>query len=299
MRAPSTVFVGMIGWTLKFAGIAHLFALLIPHTAFAFVGSFQQYQSRRPVLFPKQQHHHPTTTTTTTARFAIDAVTVNKEELLSLLQDTPSGRATPKRLTEKILDIVRQLERKCPTPDDKVLQLLSGSWELLWTAQDPESPETNRAFTSWINPLENQSYSNNPEGRSNPFLPIGLQNRLEKAGLVSATRTARSTQAIDLKSGLIRNIVAVNIGRRSRNRRASLTVTVRFTPVLADARRVNVKFEACRVSIPGTPVEWNFPLGLAGPTGWLRTVYVDDDLRVTRGHKGSVFVLSRPRRASV
>ena len=103
-----------------------------------------------------------------TARYATDAVTVCKEELLSLVQNAPSGRATPKRMTGKILDIVRQLERKCPTPDDEILPRLTGSWELLWTAQDPKSPETKRAF-SWINPLENQSYSNNPEGRANPF----------------------------------------------------------------------------------------------------------------------------------
>ena len=265
-----------------------------------------------------------TTTTTTTAVYATDAVTVCKDELLSLVQGAPSGRATPKRMTTQILDIVRQLERKCPTPNDQVLSALAGSWELLWTAQDPESPEiannrgTGRAFRSWIlNPIENQAYSNNPEGRSNPFLPIALQNRLEKAGWVSST-PVRSTQAIDLKSGLIRNIVAVNIGGGGRRglhssmtttapsqtsspspRRASLTVTVKFTAVLSDPRRVNVKFDACRISIPGTPIEWTFPLGLAGPTGWLRTVYIDDNLCVARGHKGSVFVLSRPRRAAV
>lgn len=243
-----------------------------------------------------------------TVLHAIDAVSVCKGELLSLVQNAPSGRATPRRLTQKILDIVRQLERKCPTPDDQILPSLTGSWELLWTAQDPQSPETNRPFFSWIfNPLENQSYSNNPEGRSNPFLPIAWQDRLERAGFVTTTATSvRSTQAIDPKSGLIRNVVAVNLGRRQpqkqqqrQQRRASLTVTIRFRPVLSDPRRVNVKFESCRLSIPGTPIEWNFPLGWAGPKGWLRTVYVDETLRVTRGHKGSVFVLSRPRRASV
>jgi len=231
-----------------------------------------------------------------TALCAIDAITVCKNELLSLVRGTPSGMPTPKDLTDQILSNVRQLEFKCPTPDDQVAQRLQGSWELLWTAQDPQSPETNRLFSSWINPLENQSYSNNPEGRASPLLPIELQNRLEKAGLISST-PVRSTQSIDLTSGLIRNIVAVDLGPS--RRRASLTVTVRFAPVLSDPRRVNVKFDACRVSIPGTPIQWNFPLGLAGPTGWLRTVYIDDELRVTRGHKGSVFVLSRPRRASV
>jgi PAP_fibrillin len=228
------------------------------------------------------------------------AVTTGKEELLELVQATPSGRATPQRLTAQISEKVRTLERSCPTPDDQVLSKLAGAWELLWTAQDPGRPETQRLATSWINPLENQSYSNNPEGRANPFLPVELQNRLERLGLVSSVASRRSTQTIDAKTGLIRNVVAIQLGpNASASRRASLTVLVKFAPVQADPRRVNVKFEACRVSVPGTPIDWNFPLGLIGPTGWLQTVYIDDDLRVTRGHKGSVFVLSRPRRATV
>jgi PAP_fibrillin len=235
-----------------------------------------------------------------TARQPLSAVTTGKEELLELVQATPSGRATPQRLTALILDKVRTLERSCPTPDDQVLSNLAGAWELLWTAQDPDRPETRRFASSWINPLENQSYSNNPEGRANPFLPVELQSRLERLGLVSSVASRRSTQTIDAKTGLIRNVVAIQLGpNASSSRRASLTVLVKFTPVQADPRRVNVKFEACRVSVPGTPIDWNFPLGLIGPSGWLRTVYIDDDLRVTRGHKGSVFVLSRPRRATV
>ena len=231
-----------------------------------------------------------------TALGATDAVSAGKDELLYLVQNTPSGLPTPKDLTKQILSKVRQLEGQCPTPDDQIVERLNGSWELLWTAQDPQSPETNQLFSSWINPLENQSYSNNPEGRANPMLPVAIQNRMEKAGFISST-PIRSTQSIDSVSGLIRNVVAVDLLGNSR-RRASLTVTVRFTPVLSDPRRVNVKFEACRVSIPGTPIQWNFPLGVVGPTGWLRTVYMDDELRITRGHKGSVFVLARPRRGT-
>ena len=222
--------------------------------------------------------------------------------MLSLVQSAPSGLPTPRDLTNQILDRVQQLERQCPTPETEINRGLQGTWELLWTAQDPRSPETKQARfgASWINPLENQAYSNNPDasqqqqGRANPFLPVDIQDRLERAGLVTAP-TVRSTQSIDVEGGLIRNIVALDLGPR----RASLTVTVRFTPDFRDFRRVNVKFDACKVNVPGTPIrQWNFPLGPLGPTGWLRTVYLDDTLRVTRGHKGSVFVLTRQQRAS-
>jgi len=244
--------------------------------------------SRRPHSNDARMDADTTTTTTTEAC---------KDELLSLVQSAPSGLPTPRDLTNQILDRVQQLERQCPTPDDQINRGLQGTWELLWTAQDPRSPETRQAWASWINPLENQAYSNNPDasqqqqqGRANPFLPVGMQERLERAGLVAPASPVRSTQSIDVERGLIRNIVALDLGPR----RASLTVTVRFTPDSRDFRRVNVKFDACKVNVPGTPIrQWNFPLGPLGPTGWLRTVYLDDTLRVTRGHKGSVFVLTR------
>ena len=60
-----------------------------------------------------------------------------------------------------------------------------------------------------------------------------------------------------------------------------------------DAIRLDVKFDRCRFTILDSPIDVDFPLGIIGPTGWLRTLYVDDDIRITRGHKGSVFILSR------
>jgi PAP_fibrillin len=306
-----------------------------------------------------QQPHPPSTAASTvlyasrdanvpgTKTSASSSTSSKKEVLLDLILKTPAGRATSAQLTQQILQQIQSLS--CPTPDTQVLTKLSGSWELLWTAQDPSQPESQRWNNRIINPIENQSFSNNPEGsgggnnnsnnnmgRSNPFLPMGVQNLLEQLGIVSSgtsSTTRRSTQAIDIKTRTIRNIVSIQFNTNYNNsnnnqprffgassssstpsqspRRVSLTVTVKFTPVQSDARRVNVKFTECRISIPSlvsssrlpptrnNNFEYTFPLGLIGPTGWLRTIYIDDTLRITRGHKGSVFVLARPRRATV
>lgn len=60
-------------------------------------------------------------------------------------------------------------------------------------------------------------------------------------------------------------------------------------------RQIDVKFNSCRFTISNTPgMDVTIPLpGIIGPTGWLRTLYVDDKLRITHGHKGSVFILFR------
>lgn len=158
---------------------------------------------------------------------------------------------------------------------------------------------------SWINPLENQAYSNNPSdegkinsaGRSNPVLPRNLQDNLEKMGILVpdfGTGGVRSSQAVDLNRCRVRNVVAFNIPSFfGKSQRASLTVDVGFRPNNTDPRRIDVKFDSCRLVIANSPVDVTLPLGFVGPSGWLRTGFIDDDIRITRGHKGSVFVLSR------
>jgi hypothetical protein len=204
-------------------------------------------------------------------------------------------------------------------------------------------------MNSHYSPLENQSYSNNPNGRmkeesilgrSNPILPQNIQNTLENMGILNDddvvedngdadgnidmnanTNTnnspVRSSQAIDLKNQRVRNVVSFqakspipfqptrNTNHNDKNIfKGFLTVDVKFKPNPTDARKINVKFEACRLRIRDAPlalpfpVDLTVPLGIIGPTGWLRTGYIDDEIRITRGHKGSVFILKRTARKS-
>ena len=232
-----------------------------------------------------------------------------KAKLLDiLLEKAPRNAATSASLTAEILSVVRELEGQCPTPDADVGHELAGVWELLWTTQDRSRPESQSPF-AWINPLENQSYSNNPGGRSNPVLPREIQDALEQVGIIdtsteasdvsdSLSPTVRSTQSINLAKREIRNVVGFALPKawpRKHKPRASITLMVKFRPTPKDSRMIDVKFQRCRVRISNAliPIDVNIPFGYIGPTGWLRTGYIDEDLRITRGHKGSVFILSR------
>lgn len=163
---------------------------------------------------------------------------------------------------------------------------------------------TNSRRCRIFSPLENQSYSNNPNtraGRSNPMLPQNIQDRLEEMGVLSKQANSGSSfvssQAIDLKKRRVRNVVSFEANNPlpfGRNQAKGLiTVDVRFSPNSGDVRKVDVKFDACRLTVRDSLLDINFPLGVVGPTGWLRTGYIDEDIRITRGHKGSVFILSR------
>jgi len=261
-----------------------------------------------------------------------------KTKLLSLLEQIKPNQSTQKYVTDEILTTVKRLEMNCPTKEEDVLVELGGNWELIWTAQDGSSLEMkNNRLRSWINPLENQSYSNKPignveysgesAGRANPILPQNIQNKLEDIGILAKddgsstteTRTnnddnmIKSSQAIDLKRGRVRNVVSVLVNvpsllppllpfqKKSKGNntvRGSLTVDVSFTPNNVDSRKIDVKFDSCRVTVPKSPLDLTFPLGPIGPTGWLRTGYIDDSIRITRGHKGSVFILKRTSKRS-
>ncbi|KAL3802381.1 hypothetical protein HJC23_007206 [Cyclotella cryptica] len=230
-----------------------------------------------------------------------------KSALLDLLAQIPPNEATPRDLTLDILKAVMVLEIECPTPESDVLPMLAGNWKLVWTAQDassiPKGPHN--ILRTWINPLENQAYSNNPfetSGRSNPILPQQIQNNLEEIGVLKKKRAENiviSTQAIDLKRNRIRNVVAFeasnpticfsNYGKT----RGRITVDIKGSPNIEDKRRIDVKFDECRLTLFDSPIDLTFPLGFIGPTGWLRTIYVDNEIRITRGHKGSVFILLR------
>jgi hypothetical protein len=121
-----------------------------------------------------------------------------------------------------------------------------------------------------------------------------LEDKLEEAGLATSVGDFRSTQTIDMKSKQVINVVTIDISVFGKRQRATVTVLVDFVPNRTNARQIDVKFRACRFTVKSSLLDWNIPLGILGPTGWLKTLYIDDTIRITRGHKGSVFILKRP-----
>jgi hypothetical protein len=135
-----------------------------------------------------------------------------------------------------------------------------------------------------------------------------MQDRLEEMGILDKQTTDGgaggdsdslfiSSQAIDLKRQRVRNVVSFEANNPLPFGRARakglITVDVGLFPNNDDARKVDVKFDSIRLLLRDSPFDVKLPLGIIGPTGWLRTGYIDKDIRITRGHKGSVFILSR------
>lgn len=239
----------------------------------------------------------------------------SKERLLELIVTSATEASVT---TTEILDLVQEIEATAAEKEKRVtaqeiLNKLQGQWELLWTVQDPESInvlEKQGKGGSRLNLLENQrpkvvnnQLDNNKNNKSQGGGGGGLQVLQTLASLVKTnnkkeTKKAprRSTQEISIEQQQVRNVAYYSNVFGDDD--ASITVDIDFQPHGddADPRRVDAEFTSCRVVVPYTPIDFSLPLQVFGgrPRGWLRTTYVDDDFRITRGHKGSIFILCRP-----
>ncbi len=85
------------------------------------------------------------------------ASVLSKQRLFQLLDGTPPNEPTPPSLTSQILDEIRRLEKESSSAAvvkdaNDFLSSLAGNWELIWTAQDVNSPEYRNAnpIRRWI-----------------------------------------------------------------------------------------------------------------------------------------------------
>ena len=109
-----------------------------------------------------------------------------KQQLFAAISAVDAGKSSDVPTTDQILGIVERLEAVCPAPPDLVPtapERLAGPWLLLWTAQPVRRNDGGGLLSigGFINPIENQAYSNNPmRGAANPILPADLQENLER-----------------------------------------------------------------------------------------------------------------------
>ena len=194
--------------------------------------------------------------------------------LLSLLPLTPLPSKAPSILAKEITQTVRELEQRCPTPDAELQEKLNGEWELLWVSN--LEPETSFSTT------KNEKEEPSPSGSSNNHLPLSF-DRLQQLGHV-----AKATQSVDFVGRTLSNVMAIG-----NDNMGSIQIDISFSPSLADERCIIIKCETFRLRFGGGFPSLSIPLGPVGPVGWLKTTYIDQNIRIARGNLGSVFILKR------
>ena len=97
------------------------------------------------------------------------------------------------------------------------------------------------------------------------------------------------SQVIDVAAGTISNVASFALFNGSKQ--GYLDVKGSVKKAQGSETRVDVEFEAAEVCVP--PFKFSIPLSWARPKGWVETTFLDEELRIGRGDKGSVFVTAR------
>jgi hypothetical protein len=210
---------------------------------------------------------------------------------LQSISATSNGKTASPEQQANILQLVRALETQAP-PSSELLsdpnesKILDGTWYLQYTSPS-QIGDADQFPDAW-----------KPESTKNE-LPKSLQKSNFKAkGSVSAAGIDVDTsdrvvkQIFDIAASRVINDVALDWGR--------VCVAGGFRKSTQVSNRAIVSFDTCQLILDnGLTLNLNFLFAILAVVrqskdfGWLETTFVDDEMRIGRGNKGTMFVLTR------
>jgi PAP_fibrillin len=217
-------------------------------------------------------------------------------ELLEAISGTENGKTATPEQQASVLALVRRLEVAYPPPDDLLSnsqssQVLGGVWYLRYTSPSEIAEVDMDREMLWEPATTGETGRSGRSNRKNK--PFKAQGTITAAG-VKVDITNQSRQTIDVKSSRVKNDVQYDWGQAS--------VEGGFVQDAIVKNRVNVSFDTANISMKNGLLSISFGwifnmlnLVRLGNTDnpWLETTFVDDEIRIGRGHKGTMFVLTR------
>lgn len=234
-------------------------------------------------------------------------------ELLRLIENTERGRKATRGQHTTILQIVSELEKgfqrqfangndDFPVIEDSAV---NGSWHLVYANPGNLSAVPAMAASSAAAASSGRLANTFPTQKETDDVLIHgneankVQNRLRSAGAERYlldfqakgrpiwADTEESMQMIDTSKSLLSNTAVYQglLGIRT-----TVELNGYFNKV--GPNRKDVRFKTAQVDFGGFKVV--FPhMDLFGVSGWLETTFVDEHIRICRGNRGSLFVLTR------
>lgn len=155
---------------------------------------------------------------------------------------------------------------------------IGGRWSLVFSTQTSGDAQEETLFSAITAGLYRVFF------RFAPFL-AGAQDRPKIELLGPLSLSLGNEQLVDLASKRVDNRVALRLGTDG----PKFTIRVKGD-LLGDARDLEVTFTSFGLEFPNLPA---VELPLPRPTGRLRTTFCDSTMRLSRGGRGSLFVLKR------
>lgn len=246
-----------------------------------------------------------------------------KQLLIRLCANTDRGKNASPETAAAIEAQVRALEAANATRDPATSSKISGKWALIYTGASAADAARRAAkegvigsalteVTGSSGNVSSVSSVTSNASTGNASLARYLQSgaaadpkKKEKPlgrtiGTLNVRRVVENLgnfQDIDLASGVVFNRAELRVLGQS----VKITIEASCAPVAApefgeENVRLAVAFREVRFELGAAP-PFSAPLGWIndgkGPEGWLDTTYLDDDMRLGRGDKGSTFVTVR------
>ena len=215
-----------------------------------------------------------------------------KLELLQAVSNTANGKGASPEKQSQVLKIVREIEKaKPPSPNllsDPSLakELLDGVWFLQYTSPS-EVGDADEFPDAWKPEFASEGESN-IETRK-----FQAQGSVSAAGIKVDTSNRVVQQIFDVENQQVSNFItfdwgSVRVGggfRQSPNiqNRAIVSFDTALIQLGEDGPKIDISFVFAFLAV----------LRGSKDNGWLETTFIDDQVRIGRGNKGTMFVLTR------
>eukprot|EP00640_Fibrocapsa_japonica_P002967 CAMPEP_0113938842 /NCGR_PEP_ID=MMETSP1339-20121228/5252_1 /TAXON_ID=94617 /ORGANISM="Fibrocapsa japonica" /LENGTH=263 /DNA_ID=CAMNT_0000942133 /DNA_START=200 /DNA_END=991 /DNA_ORIENTATION=- /assembly_acc=CAM_ASM_000762 len=241
--------------------------------------------------FNFQSLFQPTTKVSSTRSGTAGKAEIN--EILSAVSNTGNGKLASLEQQASILKLVACIEKDYPASIEVLenpaeLKKLGGCWYLQYTS--PSVLDNPDQFPDAWKPDKPE-----PKIETKRF---GQSGAVNAAGIKVDTSSRVVKQIIDVEESVVTNEVELDWGK--------VEVSGPFCQSENDPRRALVSFKKADISpkaFGGLTIKLGFVFDILAlirgtdVSGWLETTYLDEKVRIGRGNKGSMFVLTRDRAA--
>lgn len=213
--------------------------------------------------------------------------------LLQAISNTGNGKDADLDTQKGVLALVRQMETSAaPRPtllsDPKEAQILDGDWFLQYTA--PSEIDGVDADDRWVAVAGSEGKDNIDTRR---FQGGGA---ISGGGIPVDASSNVALQSFDIQRSRVTNEIQTGIGL--------VTVGGTYSQSEAVPLRALVAFDTAKIALNvGVTLDISFLFDIRSAikgsknSGWVETTYISRDVRVGRGNKGSLFILTRDREA--
>lgn len=213
-----------------------------------------------------------------------------KKVILEAVSFTSNGKTATPEQQAATLQLVRKLETEAPPSsqllsDPNEFKILDGTWYLQYTS--PSEVDGTENFPDAWKPNKNGELVPSLEAAT-----FNAQGSVSAGGIKVDTSNREVKQIFDFATSRVLNDVELDWGR--------VCVGGGFRQSPKVANRAIVSFDTCTLVLNnGLKLNFSFLFAILAVVkqtkdlGWLETTFIDEDMRIGRGNKGTMFVLTR------